>query len=192
MRGLIRGLSSFEFEQAVLSAYDTMRGAGVRVEQLADFPAPAGVSLDEINDTLSAIRNESLTDWSFAQQEHLEAALEGAERILSADSPLAALHAIAAFTCNLQKCKRGTNAYNLLKRMREQIEEAEYALITALYAPQRELLIEILRRFDRLYRERKAAGRRARFRRPRRVHRPSARRSRRDPRPPAARSSTTS
>ena len=132
-----------------------MRGAGIRVEQLPDFPAPAGVALDEINDTLSAIRNESLTAWSFAQQEHLEAALEGAERILSADSPLAALHAIAAFTCNLQKCKRGTNAYNLLKRMREQIEESEYALITTLYAPQRELLIEILRRFDRLYRERK-------------------------------------
>ena len=61
MRGLIRGLSSFEFEQAVLSAYDTMRGAGVRVEQLPDFPAPAGVTLDEINDTLNAIRNESLS-----------------------------------------------------------------------------------------------------------------------------------
>jgi ATP-dependent helicase/nuclease subunit A len=155
MRGLIRGLSNFEFEQAVLSAYDTMRGAGVRVEQLAAFPAPAGVTLDEINDTLNAIRNQSLSAWSFAQREHLEAALEGAERILSADSPLAALRAVAEFPCNLQKCKRGTNAYNLLKRMREQIEEAEYALITALYAAQRELLIEILRRFDRLYRERK-------------------------------------
>jgi ATP-dependent exoDNAse (exonuclease V) beta subunit len=39
--------------------------------------------------------------------------------------------------------------------MREQIEESEYALITTLYAPQREQLIEILRRFDRLYRDRK-------------------------------------
>ena len=155
MRGLIRGLSNFEFEQAVLSAYDTMRGAGVRVEQLADFPVPAGVTLDEINDTLTAVRNQPLTAWNYAQTQHLEAALEGAERILSAESPLASLHAIAAFTCNLTKCKRGNNAYNLLKRMREQIEEAEYALITALYAPQRTLLIEILRRFDRLYRERK-------------------------------------
>ncbi len=155
MRGLIRGLSSFEFEQAVLSAYDTMRGAGVGVEQLAGFAAPAGVTLDEINDTLNAIRNQSLSAWSDAQKEHLEAALESAERILSADSPLAALRAIAAFACNLQKCKRGNNAYNLLKRMREQIEAAEYGLITVLYAPQRELLIEILRRFDRLYRERK-------------------------------------
>ena len=153
MRSLIRGLSSFEFEHAVLSAYDTMRGAGVRVEQLTNFRAPSGVTLDEINDTLSAIRNQSLGAWSYVQKEHLEAALEGAERILTADSPLAALRAIAAFTCNLQRRKRGTNAYNLLKRMREQIEEAEYGLITALYAPERELLMEVLRRFDRLYRE---------------------------------------
>ena len=155
MRGLIRGLSSNEFEHAVLSAYDTMRGAGCRVEQLAAFPAPEGVTLDEINLTLNAIRNQDLAAWNSTQKEHLETALEGAERILGADSPLAALRATAAFTCNLQKCKRGNNAYHLLKRMKEQIEGAEYALITALYAPQRELLIEILRRFDRLYRERK-------------------------------------
>jgi ATP-dependent exoDNAse (exonuclease V) beta subunit len=155
MRGLIRGLSNFEFEQAVLSAYDTMRGAGVGVESLTDFPIPAGVTLDELNDTLTAIRNQSLSAWNYAQKQHLEAALEGAERILSAESALASLHAIAAFTCNLTKCKRGNNAYNLLKRMREQIDEAEYGLITALYAPERRLLIETLRRFDRLYRERK-------------------------------------
>jgi ATP-dependent helicase/nuclease subunit A len=155
MRGLIRGLSSFDFEQAVLSAYDTMRGAGIRVEQLADFPAPAGVTLDEIHRTLNAIRKESLSAWSYAQKQHLEAALEGAQRILSAQSPLAALCAIDAFDCNLQKCKRGNTAYSFLKAMREQIKEAEYTLITALYAPERELLIEILRRFDHLYRERK-------------------------------------
>ena len=155
VRGLIRGLSSNEFEQAVLAAYDTMRGAGVGVEQLAGFPVPAGVTLDEINLTLNAIRNESLSTWSDAQKEHLEAALEGAERILSADSPLEALRAIAVFSCNLRMCKRGTNAYRLVTDMRGQIEAAEYAQITALYAPQRELLIEMLRRFDHLYRERK-------------------------------------
>src|ERR1022692_4374366 len=128
MRGLIRGLSSNEFEQAVLAAYDTMRGAGVGVEQLAGFPVPAGVTLDEINLTLNAIRNQNFGTWSDAQKDHLEAALEGAERILSAGSPLSALRAIAAFTCNLQKCKRGTNAYLLLQRMKEQIKDAEYGL----------------------------------------------------------------
>ena len=153
MRGLIRGLSSNEFEQAVLAAYDTMRGAGVGVEQMAAFPAPAGVAVDEINATLSAIRNASLDTWSDAQKEHLEAALEAAERLLSAHSPLAALRAIAAFTCSLKKCKRGTSAYDLVKRMRQQIEAAEYVQITAHYTAERELLIEVLRRFDRLYRE---------------------------------------
>ena len=155
MRGLIRGLSSYEFEQAVLAAYDTMRGAGIAVEELTHFPVPAGVTVDEIDDTLNAIRRESLSAWNYQQKQHLEAALEAAERIVGADGPLDALRAIEDFACNLNKCKRGTNAYNLLKRMREQIENAQYSLITALYAPQRELLIEILRRFDRLYRDRK-------------------------------------
>src|ERR1035441_4113856 len=49
VRDLIRGLSSSEFEPAVLAAYDTMRGAGVGVEQLAGFPVPAGVTLGESN-----------------------------------------------------------------------------------------------------------------------------------------------
>ncbi len=155
MRGLIRGLSSYEFEQAVLAAYDTMRGAGTRVAELAHFPVPAGVTVDEINDSLNAIRNESLSAWSYQQKEHLESALEAAERVVSADGPLSALRAIESFACNLTKCKRGTSAYNLLKSMKAQIEDAQYPLITALYAHQRELLIEILRRFDRLYRDRK-------------------------------------
>ena len=38
VRGLIRGLSTCEFEEAVLSAYDAMRGAGIRVER------PGGLS----------------------------------------------------------------------------------------------------------------------------------------------------
>ena len=72
-----------------------------------------------------------------------------------AGSPLEALQAIEGFRANLQKCKRGTAAYDLVKRLREEIDEAKYALITAFYAPQRALLLELLRRFDRLYRERK-------------------------------------
>ena len=85
----------------------------------------------------------------------MKCALEGAERIVSAPGSLEALHAIEAFSCNLQKCKRGSNAYNLLTRMREQIKTAQYTLITAFYAEQREMLLHILSRFDQLYRESK-------------------------------------
>jgi ATP-dependent exoDNAse (exonuclease V) beta subunit len=155
MRGMIRGLSSYDFEQCVLSAYDTMRGAGIGVEQLTGFPVPERVTVQQIHDSLNAIRRESLSAWNYQQKQHLESALEGAGRIAAADGPLEALRAIGNFDCNLQKCKRGNNAYELLRGMREQIVKSEYSLVTALYAPQRELLIELLRRFDRIYRDRK-------------------------------------
>src|SRR5271157_4842362 len=37
LRALVRGLASFEFEDAILSAYDAMRGAGKRVEDLTGY-----------------------------------------------------------------------------------------------------------------------------------------------------------
>src|SRR5205823_3328517 len=80
MRGLIHGLSAFDFEAAVRSAYDAMRGAGVRVEQLEQFPTPDGIAVDQIAGTLAAIRRESLSAWGYAQKQVLHAALEGAER----------------------------------------------------------------------------------------------------------------
>ena len=158
MRALIRGLSSYEFEEGVLSAYDAMRGAGVRVAELASYTVPPGVTVADIRDTLRAIRREGLTGWNHMQREQLAAAIEGAERIVTAGGPLRALEAIESFSCNLNKCKRGNNAYNLLKRMRAQIDEAQYALITEHYTAERETLFEILRRFDRTYRERKRAA----------------------------------
>jgi ATP-dependent exoDNAse (exonuclease V) beta subunit len=158
MRALIRGLSNYEFEAHLLKAYDTMRGAGIGVAELSDFPVPAGVSPDDIEASLDALRNELPDAWTYAQKQELERALEGAERIVAADTPLEALQAIQQFSCSLNKCRRNTPAYNLLKAMIEQIKQAPYLLITEHYAPQRELLIEIMRRFDRTYRERKRAA----------------------------------
>jgi len=155
LRALIRGLSSFEFEEAVLSAYDTMRGAGVRVEDLAGFPVPPGVTAGEIAALTNALRDEPAANWNEAQRRYKESILEGAERIATAAGPLEALRAIEGFSVDLRKCKRGTAAYDLVAKLRDRIKELKYPLITGFYAPQRELLIEILRRFDCLYRERK-------------------------------------
>jgi ATP-dependent exoDNAse (exonuclease V) beta subunit len=155
VRALIRGLSSPEFEEAALSAYDAMRGAGVRVEQLAAFPEPRGRTVRDVALTLEELSADPAEAWSVAQSRHLDAVLEGAERIVTAASPLEALRAIESFSANLQQCKRGTTAYELVRRLREEIGELKYALITAHYAPQRELLFDLLGRFDRLYRERK-------------------------------------
>ncbi len=155
VRALIRGLSSPDFEEAILSAYDAMRGAGVSVEQLAHIPVPAGVAWSELASLLSALRADPLSAWSDAQKQHLECVLEGAERVLSAAGPRARLNAIEDFSCKLNCCKRGNSAYNLVKRLRDFMDEAQYSLITEVYAGQREFLIGILRRFDAVYRARK-------------------------------------
>jgi len=159
IRALIRGLSSYEFEEAVLSAYDAMRGAGVRVEALAAYPAPQDDTVEGIASTLRALRGETYTTWSYAQKQQLQRAREGAERIVKAAGPLQALQAIEEFSCNLQKCRKGNRAYELLKHLKEcLIKNAPYSPITQHYAPQRQLLLEILRRFDSVYRERKRSA----------------------------------
>ena len=68
---------------------------------------------------------------------------------------LEALWALEEFPANLQKSKRGTAAYELVRILKDQAKELTYSLITELYRYERRTLIEILRRFDRIYRERK-------------------------------------
>jgi ATP-dependent helicase/nuclease subunit A len=153
VRELIRGLSSPDFEGALLSAYDAMRGAGVRVDELPAFPVPEGMAFDQVARTLAELRADPAAGWTRDQRDHLDSVLEGAERVVSARGPLEGLRAAQAFYANLHKCKPGAAASALVKRLRGQIRELKYALITDFHGPQRELLIELLRRFDRLYRE---------------------------------------
>src|SRR5262249_54528161 len=152
----IRALSSPDFESDILSAYDAMRGAGTSVDQLVAFGPPPGVTTQEVAETLASLRRASLRGWNDAQRDQFDAALEGAERILGAHSPREALRAIEDFECNLTRCKRGTPAYDLLKHLKDDlIKDWQYALITSCYTSERGLLIEILCRFDQMYRERK-------------------------------------
>jgi len=159
MRALIRGLSSYEFEQAALSAYDAMRGAGKTIADLAAYPAPEGVALRDVALTLEDLAADPAESWAIPQRRHLDEIIEGARRIVAAESPLDALRAAEAFHSNLRKCRSGTAAYSLVKTLREQIDGLKYTLITARYAPQRELLFDLLRRFEREYRARKLAAR---------------------------------
>jgi len=156
VRTLIRGLSSAEFEEAVLSAYDAMRGAGTRVEELDGFPVPRGTTIEDIAAALGAAGRESLSNWSDAQREYFKEVMAAGWRVIKAEGPLEALCAIEDFTPNLQKCKRSTGAYEAIRHLRDElVKDLRFTLITAYYEPQRKLLIEILRRFDALYRTRK-------------------------------------
>ena len=158
MRALIRGLSSWEFEPAVLNCYDTMRGAGVGVEALAHFPVPQGDTVEDLEETLYSLRGDPLAGWRPDQREHLEAALQEAERVISANSTRASLEALSRLSLKLNKCKRGNRAYELARQLQDQAKGLEYTLITEFYARERSLLLELIRRFDGIYRERKQAA----------------------------------
>ncbi len=155
VRALIRGLSAFDFEAALLSAYDAMRSAGKRVADLAGYAEPAGTGMAGFAATAAELAAEPATTWSSAQKQHLAEIRESAERIVHAPSPLEALRALAAFPANLRKAKSGTAAYHLASRLKEQAKELPYSLITELYQHERRTLGEILRRFDQIYRQRK-------------------------------------
>jgi ATP-dependent helicase/nuclease subunit A len=152
MRRLIRALPDAEFEQAVLSAYDTMRGAGVEVPALSEFATPSNDAMEQVRATLARLRAEDVSGWNPKQRDYLDCVKEAAERVGSAANPVDALRAIRGFECNLSKCKRGNDAYELVRALRERIGDAQSAQITALYEPERELLLVLFARFDERYR----------------------------------------
>ena len=158
VRALIRGLSSWEFEEAVLSAYDAMRGAGMTVEDVAAVPAPTGTSRQDIAETLRALRADPLAGWNPKQRYAVSVSIEEAGQIVNVGGPIDTLHAMEKFSKNLTSCKRNTPAYDLVKKLQRQIDELPYTAITELYQQERALLLDIVRRFDRTYRERKRAA----------------------------------
>jgi ATP-dependent helicase/nuclease subunit A len=159
VRALIRGLSSPDFEEAVLSAYDAIRGAGFTIDQVAALPAPDGDAISDVEALIESLRLDPATNWSYAQKQHLQEIIESAKRIVSADTPRQALIELENFPAKLPKCKRGTQAYELIKDLKDlKMKALKYALITAHHAPQRELLFDILHRFDRIYRAHKRSA----------------------------------
>ncbi len=158
VRALIHGLSSPDFEEHVRSAYDAIRSAGQSLDEVEAMPPPPGATVDDVVTLITSLRAARLQNWEIKHKNHLYAALDSAEQIVSAATPCEALREIEAFPLNLTKCKRNTADYDRVKELKEKIEQLRYRLITEHYAPQRALLFDILRRFDRVYRERKRAA----------------------------------
>jgi len=157
VRALIRALASFEFEEAVLAAYDAMRGAGMDIETVAAKPAPADRTVAAIEALTAELRNLRPDYSEPALREQFEAVRECAGRFVGARTAREKLAAIQAFSASP---RRGKNPLrDKLCDLRDLIKkEAERPLLTAHHAPERATLLEILRRFDRIYRERKAAA----------------------------------
>ena len=155
MRALMRGLSSLETASAILDAYDAIRAAGARLDELERLSAPPP---DDLSSVLEELRRQWPHTWKLDQQAHLTEVQRGAEAIIHAlpHGPEQALRAIRSFNCNLQKLKRGSPAYDLVKSIKQDlIPDLEYSLITEYYAAERATIFALLASFDALYRERK-------------------------------------
>ena len=138
-----------------METYDAIRAAGVKVGDLARFPAPPTVDVAAV---IEEVRNLRPRGWKFDQEAHLQDAQEWVARIADAlpHGPEATLRAMRSFTCKLPKLQRGNRAYDLLKSLKDVLlPELEYSLVTEYYAAERATIIELFARFDGLYRERK-------------------------------------
>lgn len=155
MRALIRGLSSADFAQALVSAYDAVRGAAMTLEALAAKQPPIGATFDEVENTIVALRDDPLAGWKPEQRLQRNLMVKEAEAIMEAHTPADALRALDRYSGNLRKLKQATRGYSLAERLRDLLKELPYTLITEQYRRERELLVEVLRRFDLIYRKRK-------------------------------------
>jgi ATP-dependent exoDNAse (exonuclease V) beta subunit len=155
MRALMRGLAAIDVGAELMETYDAIRAAGVKVGDLARFPAPPTVDVAAV---IEEVRNLRPRGWKFDQEAHLQDAQEWVARIADAlpHGPEATLRAMRSFTCKLPKLQRGNRAYDLLKSLKDVLlPELEYSLVTEYYAAERATIIELFARFDGLYRERK-------------------------------------
>jgi ATP-dependent helicase/nuclease subunit A len=157
VRALIRGLATPEFEELLISAYDAMRGAGMTVEEMSGKMPILDDPEAELAQALAELRADLLTGWNPAQKLHLKAICRDLEAIAGAAGPREALQAIEAYSGNLQQLKAGSQARNRAKAVRDLLQRLTYFYITVLYEKERATLVEMVRRFDGLYRERKRA-----------------------------------
>jgi ATP-dependent helicase/nuclease subunit A len=157
VRALIRGLATWEFEELLISAYDAIRGAGLTIDEMATLAPPADDPEAELRQTLGQLRRDPLTGWNPKQRIHIKTIFADLEAIADAANPRDALHAIEAYSGNLTQLKGGSQARECAKDVKALLERLTYLYITELYERERETLVEIVRRFDRTYRERKRA-----------------------------------
>jgi ATP-dependent helicase/nuclease subunit A len=155
VRALIRGLASRDFDTLALSAYDAMRGAGMTIEEVAAMTEPPDTAPAELVEIYAALKADPLSGCNPAQKIHVRTICGDLERILHAATPLEALQAIESYSGKAVQVKNGTAARELVNGLRDLLNRLRYTHITALYGRERETLFDILRRFDRLYRERK-------------------------------------
>ena len=143
------------------SVYDAILAAGRTIEEVRVMPSPQGAAPDA--KTLAAMMMAIVDGWSVielntvARREQADDLREWAERLRSADSRSFGELVRLAEECPLKLTKVDRKSWDALKEFRVFLDAFKFAAVDAHTAPYRALIFEVLRRFDALYAERKAA-----------------------------------
>ena len=158
MKGLMHGLASPDLGREIPDVYDGMRCAGVPAEELGRFEAK-GPGLGDMRIALHELTGEKTEGWNRAQLDRLGEVIGAALRITALpDWPVTAEHfrIIGEFPTSLKGIKQNTGTYARLKKIKDDLLPAIVrVLLTSYYARERETLLAVMLRFDRLYSERK-------------------------------------
>ncbi len=159
MRRLISGLKSPDVASYLPDVYDGMRAAGVEAADLWTFRASFEGGFEKLKNAVRRLTLENTLGWNESQKERLHEVLAAVLRVTElSDAPLSNEHfrAIGEFPTSLKGLKTKTAIHGLLMSIKDRILPDLYRrFLTEYYSRERELLIRIIQRFDRLYSERK-------------------------------------
>jgi len=163
VRDLLRSLHSPDLAGSILEVYDTMRAAGMRLADLATFvPRGGGRSaLDGLASHCRRIMAGDLREWSPSQRLQIQAVSQWGARLAERRGQPIGLddfQILSEFECNLNKARRNNETYNLAAQLKKELVPAAALQAAAdFYAGRRATLIDAIGRFDKIYRDRKAA-----------------------------------
>jgi ATP-dependent exoDNAse (exonuclease V) beta subunit len=160
MRRLMEGFAGADLAVAAIEVYEALRSSGAGIPSCSKG-VPGGRFADLI-DRARGLAQARPVNWTVKQKEVLHQAVEWGERHRSLRDLPPCREQFAAldnFDCKMTGMKRSDSVIDRLKSLKKAVDEDAYReLLTEYYAPERQTLLDVLRRFDQTYRARKAAA----------------------------------
>ncbi len=157
MLRLLRRARHYNLHASLRDTYEAIRCAGVELEKVRDYAAPGPVvtfeDIDFVARQFAAAVNSTCTP---KQREHREEVLEWNGRLQEyrRSSELGELLAFVEKS-PINGRRVPESAKPISNRLKELCEAFHQAVLTDLVQPERDLIIDILQRFDALYQDRK-------------------------------------
>ena len=159
MERLLHATCGADLEDLIPGIYDGMRAAGVRPNQLREYPHLRAPSFEQFQNAVKRFAKGFPAKPNLTQREAKDAAEEWLERAGTIRSSRELLNLVCDNTLNTRAANHAKEDLIQLKKEKRLMA----SLLDQAYASEKELLIQILAAFDDLYRSRKFAEARLDF-----------------------------